>query len=135
MHGRTRERPNTRTGERPFAPLDSLHMCTYTAFNTRTPVEANGRTTDQVNARTACNEYNSRRKYYLTTSYFSIYYGSMKSFLSASEVAKLINVDRATVSRWIKKGLVKGVIRPEGSQQWRIPISSYQKLVKHHEGR
>jgi len=59
----------------------------------------------------------------------------MKSFLSASEVAKLINVDRATVTRWIKKGMVKGVIRPEGSQQWRIPISTYQELLAYHESR
>jgi len=59
----------------------------------------------------------------------------MKAFLSASEVAKLINVDRATVTRWIKKGMVKGVIRPEGSQQWRIPISTYQELLKQHESR
>lgn len=59
----------------------------------------------------------------------------MKAFLSASEVAKLINVDRATVTRWIKKGMVKGVIRPEGSQQWRIPIAAYQELLTHHESR
>jgi len=59
----------------------------------------------------------------------------MTSFVSASEVAKLINVDRATVTRWIKKGMVKGVIRPEGSQQWRIPISTYQELLTHHESR
>lgn len=57
----------------------------------------------------------------------------MKSFLSANEVSKLINVDRATVGRWIKKGLIKGVFRPEGSQQWRIPLSSYQELVKRKE--
>jgi excisionase family DNA binding protein len=57
----------------------------------------------------------------------------MKTFLSAAEVAKLLSVDRATVSRWIKKGMVKGVVRPEGSQQWRIPITTYQELRKHHE--
>ncbi len=31
--------------------------------------------------------------------------------------------------------MVKGVVRPEGSQQWRIPIASYQALLKHHESR
>jgi excisionase family DNA binding protein len=54
----------------------------------------------------------------------------MKSYLNASEVAKLLNVDRATVSRWIKDGKVKGAIHIEKSHQWRIPISSYEELVK-----
>jgi excisionase family DNA binding protein len=59
----------------------------------------------------------------------------MKSFLNAAEVAKLLNVDRATVSRWIKKGVLKGVFRPEEKQQWRIPLSSYEDLVKKRESR
>jgi excisionase family DNA binding protein len=59
----------------------------------------------------------------------------MKSFLNAAEVAKLLNVDRATVSRWIKKGVLKGVFRPEDKQQWRIPFSSYEELVKNRESR
>lgn len=54
----------------------------------------------------------------------------MKSFLNASEVAKLLSVDRATVSRWIKSGLIKNVVRPKGSQNWRIPIASYEEFVK-----
>lgn len=59
----------------------------------------------------------------------------MKAYLNASEVAKLLNVDRATVSRWIKKGVIKGVFRPEEKQQWRIPLSSYETLVKQNESR
>ena len=59
----------------------------------------------------------------------------MKAFLNASEVAKLLNVDRATVSRWIKKGVLKGVFRPDDQQQWRIPLSSYEDLVKNRESR
>jgi excisionase family DNA binding protein len=59
----------------------------------------------------------------------------MKQYLNASEVAKLLEVDRATVSRWIKKGVIKGAIRPENSQQWRIPIVACQALLKHYEGR
>ena len=59
----------------------------------------------------------------------------MKAYLNASEVAKLLNVDRATVSRWIKKGVLKGVFRPEDQQQWRIPLSSYEDLVKNRESR
>jgi len=59
----------------------------------------------------------------------------MKAYLNAAEVAKLLNVDRATVSRWIKKGVVKGVFRPDDQQQWRIPLSSYEELLKYHESR
>ena len=55
--------------------------------------------------------------------------------MNASEVAKLLNVDRATVSRWIKKGVLKGVFRPDDQQQWRIPLSSYEDLVKNRESR
>lgn len=54
----------------------------------------------------------------------------MKAYLNASEVAKLLGVDRATVSRWIKQGVIKGVVRPAGKLQWRIPFSSYEDLVK-----
>jgi excisionase family DNA binding protein len=54
----------------------------------------------------------------------------MKSYLNASEVAKLLKVDRATVTRWASQGKIKGAIRIEKSHQWRIPISSYEDLVK-----
>lgn len=54
----------------------------------------------------------------------------MKAYLNAAEVAKLLNVDRATVARWIKKGVLKGAVRPPGEQQWRIPLSAYERLVK-----
>lgn len=54
----------------------------------------------------------------------------MKAYLNASEVAKLLNVDRATVARWIKKGVLTGAIRPQGQQQWRIPLAAYEELVK-----
>jgi excisionase family DNA binding protein len=54
----------------------------------------------------------------------------MKLFLNASEVAKLLSVDRATVSRWAKKGLIKGVIRPTGARNWRIPLTSYEEFIK-----
>ena len=54
----------------------------------------------------------------------------MKSHLNASEVAKLLNVDRATVSRWANDGKIKGAIRIDKSHEWRIPISSYEELVK-----
>jgi excisionase family DNA binding protein len=54
----------------------------------------------------------------------------MKSFLNASEVAKLLGVNRATVMRWIKKGSLKGASQSGRSNQWRIPLSSYQALMK-----
>lgn len=54
----------------------------------------------------------------------------MKAFFNASEVAKLLNVNRATVIRWIKKGLLKNAQRPKGAQNWRIPLVSYEELLK-----
>ena len=54
----------------------------------------------------------------------------MKAYLNASEVAKLLRVDRATVSRWVKRGVIKGAIRPDNTRQWRIPLDSYDKLLK-----
>ena len=61
----------------------------------------------------------------------SIFYrGLMKPYLNASEVAKLLDVDRATIIRWIRRGVVKGAQRPEGARRWRIPLSSYEALAK-----
>jgi predicted site-specific integrase-resolvase len=59
----------------------------------------------------------------------------MKTYLNASEMAKLLHVDRTTVSRWLRKGLVPKATRIENNQQWRIPISAYEELVtkKKHE--
>lgn len=54
----------------------------------------------------------------------------MKSFLNASEVAKLLKVDRATVTRWANKGLLKGAIRVGEKHQWRIPLTAYEEIVK-----
>ena len=59
----------------------------------------------------------------------------MKAFLNASEVARLLNVDRATVTRWVKKGVIKGAVRPEQTQNWRIPFSSAEELLKQRESR
>ena len=54
----------------------------------------------------------------------------MKSYLNASEVAKLLKVDRATVTRWAQQGKFKDAIRIDKPHQWRIPISAYEELVK-----
>lgn len=54
----------------------------------------------------------------------------MNAYLNASEMAKLLRVDRATVSRWLKKDLIPTAVRIQGKQQWRIPISAYEELVR-----
>ena len=71
----------------------------------------------------------------LDNSLLSFYGRDMRVYLNASEVAKLLNVDRATVTRWIKKGVIKGVQRPTSTQQWRIPMSSYEELIQYRESR
>jgi excisionase family DNA binding protein len=55
----------------------------------------------------------------------------MKLHFTANEVAKLAGVDRATVTRWIKRGLLPGVHRPVGTRNWRIPLTAYESFVKH----
>ncbi len=54
---------------------------------------------------------------------------AMRAYLNASEVAKLLKVNRATVARWAQKGLLKGAVRVQGTFQWRIPLSTYAELV------
>ncbi len=54
----------------------------------------------------------------------------MKGYLNAAEIAKLLKVDRATVARWIRKGLLKGAIRLDNTHQWRIPLAAYEDFIK-----
>jgi len=54
----------------------------------------------------------------------------MKTYLSAAEVAKLLKVDRATVGRWLQKGQIDGAVRTSQGNKWRIPLASYEKLIK-----
>ena len=54
----------------------------------------------------------------------------MKAYLNASEIARLLKVNRAAITRWAKKGIFKGAIQVEGIYQWRIPLSSYEEVVK-----
>lgn len=54
----------------------------------------------------------------------------MKPYLNASEIAKLLKVDRATVTRWAKQGKLKGAVRVGNDHQWRIPIAAYEELIK-----
>ena len=53
----------------------------------------------------------------------------MRVYLNASEVAKLLQVDRATVTRWAQQGKLKGAVKIEKSHQWRIPLASYEELI------
>lgn len=79
-----------------------------------------------------CNRCN---KFPLDNELQSFYGKDMKAYLNASEVAKLLNVDRATITRWVKKGVIKGARRPDNTQQWRIPLASYEELLKYRESR
>jgi excisionase family DNA binding protein len=54
----------------------------------------------------------------------------MKQVLNAAEMARLLKVNRATVTRWIKHGKFRGVQRPPGTQNWRIPIAAYEEFLK-----
>jgi hypothetical protein len=67
---------------------------------------------------------------------FSIpYFENMKFHLTANEFAKLVRVDRATVSRWIKTGRITTALKQPGSGYWQIPISVYAEMVKKDAGR
>lgn len=66
----------------------------------------------------------------LTIIWALVYYPIVKQYLNASEVAKLLKVDRATVTRWAQKGKFRGAIRMGKSHQWRIPFAEFEELVK-----
>jgi predicted site-specific integrase-resolvase len=54
----------------------------------------------------------------------------MKLYLTASETAKVLQVDRATVSRWAKQGKFKGAVRIDKPPIWQIPLASVESLMK-----
>jgi excisionase family DNA binding protein len=51
----------------------------------------------------------------------------MKRFLNAAEVAKLLQVDRATITRWIKRGSLPA--QRVDNSRWRIPVAAYGDLI------
>lgn len=55
-------------------------------------------------------------------------------FLSANRLAELLKIDRATVSRRIKKGKIKAQ-RDSTSGYWRIPLAAYEEIMKKNESR
>jgi predicted site-specific integrase-resolvase len=54
----------------------------------------------------------------------------MKLYLTASETAKVLQVDRATVSRWAKQGKFKDAVKKAKPPTWQIPLASVESLVK-----
>jgi len=54
----------------------------------------------------------------------------MKLYLTATEAAKVLQVDRATVSRWAKQGKFKGAVKKDDPPTWQIPLTSVESLVK-----
>ncbi len=53
----------------------------------------------------------------------------MKSNLSAAELARILKKDRATITRWIEKGIIKGAVKPAGRKEWVIPKDAYEELI------
>lgn len=54
------------------------------------------------------------------------FYGDMKQFLNASEIARIEKVDKSTVSYWIKKGYFENISRVGEKGPYRIPLASYE---------
>ena len=51
-------------------------------------------------------------------------------YLTATEVAKVLQVDRATVSRWAKQGKFQGAVKKEDPPTWQIPLASVESLMQ-----
>jgi predicted site-specific integrase-resolvase len=54
----------------------------------------------------------------------------MKLYLTATEAAKVLQVDRATVSRWAKQGKFQGAVKKDDPPTWQIPLTSVESLMK-----
>jgi predicted site-specific integrase-resolvase len=54
----------------------------------------------------------------------------MELYLTATEAAKVLQVDRATVSRWAKQGKFKGAVKRDDPPTWQIPLGSVESLLK-----
>jgi excisionase family DNA binding protein len=54
----------------------------------------------------------------------------MKLYLTAFEAAKVLQVDRATVTRWAKQGKFKGAVKIDDPPTWQIPLASVEELMK-----
>lgn len=67
---------------------------------------------------------------HIDNSIFNPYYYKMKRYLNASDVARILKVDRATIIRWIKSNLIKGEQKPSGRREWVISISDFEQFIK-----
>jgi predicted site-specific integrase-resolvase len=54
----------------------------------------------------------------------------MKLYLTAFEAAKVLQVDRATVTRWAKQGKLKGAVKKDKPPTWQIPLASVENILK-----
>jgi hypothetical protein len=54
----------------------------------------------------------------------------MKLYLTAFEAAKVLQVDRATVTRWAKQGKFPGAVKKDDPPTWQIPLASVESLLK-----
>jgi predicted site-specific integrase-resolvase len=54
----------------------------------------------------------------------------MELYLTAFEAAKVLQVDRATVTRWAKQGKFKGAVKRDDPPTWQIPLASVESLLK-----
>jgi predicted site-specific integrase-resolvase len=54
----------------------------------------------------------------------------MRLYLNATEAAKVLKVDRATVSRWAKQGKFKDAVRIDNPPIWQIPLASVETVMK-----
>ena len=54
----------------------------------------------------------------------------MKLYLTAFEAAKVLQVDRATVTRWAKQGKFRGAVKKDNPPIWQIPLASVESLLK-----
>lgn len=54
----------------------------------------------------------------------------MRLLLNASDLARLLKVNRATIIRKIKLGEIPGAQQEAGRKEWLIPLSAYGELIK-----
>jgi hypothetical protein len=54
----------------------------------------------------------------------------MRLLLNASDLARLLKVNRATIIRKIKLGEIPGAQQEAGRKEWLIPLSAYEELIK-----
>jgi predicted site-specific integrase-resolvase len=54
----------------------------------------------------------------------------VKKILSASVIARLEQVNRSTVVKWIRNSFFPGAVKPKGRWKWQVPVEDYQAFQK-----